>query len=72
VRKNDKIFIGDQEFSMAALRPKLTAIFTTRRSKEVYLQADKEVSYGFVAEVMAEITASGISGIGLVTTPKVK
>ena len=72
VRLGNKIFVGDNQFELDTLKTKLSAIFTTRRSKEVYLQADKDVSYGFVAQVMAEIKAAGISGIGLVTMPKVK
>jgi biopolymer transport protein TolR len=70
VKEGEKIYIDKQEFTSSGLRQKLTAIFATRKSKEVYLQADKSVSYGFVAQVMAEIKASGISGIGLVTLPK--
>lgn len=70
VRANEKVYIDKQEFTPAALRAKLAAIFATRKSKEVYLQADKSVSYGFVAQVMAEIKAAGISGIGLVTLPQ--
>ena len=72
VRTGEKIFIGENQFDINSLKAKLSAIFSTRRSKEVYLQADKEVSYGFVAQVMAEIKGAGISGIGLVTMPKVK
>ncbi|MBK9293464.1 MAG: protein TolR [Oligoflexia bacterium] len=69
IRANEKVYIDKQEFTPQALRTKLSAIFSTRKSKEVYLQADKSVSYGFVAQVMAEIKAAGISGIGLVTLP---
>lgn len=70
IRKGDKIYIDKQEFSFGALRPKLSAIFENRRDKQVYLQADKEVEYGFVAATMGEIKAAGIHGIGLVTLPK--
>lgn len=72
VHKGDKIFIDKQEFSLQSLRPKLAAIFATRHDKQIYLQADKEVSYGFVAATMGEIKAAGISGIGLVTLPKAR
>jgi biopolymer transport protein TolR len=72
VRKGDKIFIETQEFSLETLRPKLAAIFENREEKQVYIQADKEVSYGFVAATMGEIKAAGIHGIGLVTLPKTR
>ncbi|MDZ4676261.1 MAG: protein TolR [Oligoflexia bacterium] len=70
VRRGDKIFIEAQEFKLDALKPKLTAIFENREDKQVYIQADKDVSYGFVAATMGEIKAAGINGIGLVTLPK--
>ena len=70
IKKHDKIFVGDQLIPTAELRDRLTAIFETRKNKQVYLQADRAVDYGFVAETMAEIRAAGIFNIGLVTVPK--
>lgn len=70
VRKNRKLFIGDKPIPTEDLAARLKAIFETRKNKQVYLQADKAVDYGFVAETMAEIRAAGIFNIGLVTLPK--
>ena len=55
---------------MAELRSKLKSIFDLRKNKQIYIQADKKVDYGFVAEAMAEIRAAGIYNIGLITLPK--
>lgn len=38
-------------------------------SLSVYLQADRNLSYGYVTEFMAELRRSGIFKIGLVTEP---
>jgi biopolymer transport protein TolR len=65
-----KISIAKQSIDLEDLKPKLNAIFTNRKNKQVYLRADKNVSYGFVTEVMAEIRAAGITNIGLITLPK--
>lgn len=70
IKKNKKIFVGDQNIPSADLRKRLSAIFETRKNKQIYLQADRAVDYGFVAETMAEIRAAGIFNIGLVTLPK--
>lgn len=70
ISKNKKISIGKVFISMSQLEPKLRLIFKTRKSKQLYLQADKTVDYGFVAEAMAEIRRAGIHNIGLVTLPK--
>ncbi len=69
IRVGERIFIDKQEFSLAKLRSKLAAIFENRQDKQIYIQADKAVSYGFVAAAMGEIKAAGINGIGLVTLP---
>ncbi len=76
IDKNEKIVISGSkeknrvEITLKNLRPKLAAIFGTRKNKQIYIQADKSVSYGFVAATMAEIRAAGILSIGLVTLPK--
>lgn len=70
IRKNRKIYVGDTQLQMETLRTRLEAIFSTRKNKQIYLQADRTVDYGYVAEAMGEVRAAGITSIGLVTLPK--
>lgn len=70
IKKNRALFAGETEMNVGNLGTKLKAIFATRKNKQIYIQADKAVDYGTVAEVMAEIRAAGIYNIGLVTLPK--
>lgn len=70
IHKNHKITAAKETISVDNLREKLKAIFQTRKNKNIYLQADKSVDYGYVAEAMAEIRAAGIYNIGLITLPK--
>ena len=70
IKKNRQIYVGDQTIPSDVLRTRLKAIFERRNNKQIYLQADRTVDYGFVAETMAEIRAAGITNIGLVTLPK--
>ena len=70
VKKNRHVYLGEQQIAIGELAAKLKAIFETRRNKQIYLQADRAVDYGFVAETMAEIRVAGILNIGLVTQPK--
>jgi len=67
-----KMTAGKQTIAIADLRSKLKAIFENRKNKQVYIQADRKVDYGFVAEAMGEIRAAGIFNIGLITIPKDK
>lgn len=70
ISADQKITAGKQNIAMHDLKTKLKAIFEKRKNKQVYLQADRKVDYGFVAEAMAEIRAAGIFNIGLITLPK--
>lgn len=70
ISADQKITAGKQKIALNDLQTKLKAIFEKRKNKQIYLQADRKVDYGFVAEVMAEIRAAGIFNIGLITLPK--
>jgi biopolymer transport protein TolR len=70
ITADQKITAGKQMIAMSDLQTKLKAIFEKRKNKQIYLQADRKVDYGFVAEAMAEIRAAGIFNIGLITLPK--
>lgn len=70
ISANRQISVAKNPIKMDQLREKLKAIFSTRKNKQIYVQADRKVDYGVVAEAMAEIRAAGIYNIGLVTQPK--
>jgi biopolymer transport protein TolR len=70
IEAGGKIVAGKQPVPLVELKEKLKAIFTTRKNKQIYIQADRKVDYGIVAEVMAETKSAGITNIGLITLPK--
>jgi biopolymer transport protein TolR len=70
IEAGGKIVAGKQPVQLIELKEKLKAIFTTRKNKQIYIQADRKVDYGIVAEVMAETKSAGITNIGLITLPK--
>ncbi len=70
ISANKQISAAKQNIASAELQTKLKAIFEKRKNKQIYLQIDKRVDYGFVAETMADIRAAGIYNIGLITLPK--
>ena len=61
---------GGESLTMQGLAAKISAIFETRDNRQLYIQADRHVDYGVVAEAMAEVRAAGIFNIGLLTLPK--
>ena len=70
IKKDSQIFAGSESISLNELKEKIQFTFKTRKNKQVYIQADKSVNYGVVAEAMAEVRSAGIFSIGLVTLPK--
>lgn len=70
IKKDGSLHAGDVRLQMENLGGKLKAIFATRKDKQIYIQADRHVDYGTVAEAMGEIRAAGIFQIGMVTLPK--
>ena len=74
IKKNRKVFFGKstRPIPLNRIQAKLSIIMDQRKDKNVYIKADKKVEYGFVAQTMAAIQASGNYGIGLVTLPTIK
>jgi biopolymer transport protein TolR len=69
IDKEGKIRINEAEVGIDLLQEKLTKIFETRMSKDVFLKADKGVPYGKVVEAMSEIKGAGVEKLGMVTQP---
>ena len=69
INKSQQVHINDFAVETDFLRDKLTKILENRPDREVYFRADKEVPYGIVVKVMAEIKAAGVEKLGMVTVP---
>jgi biopolymer transport protein TolR len=69
INTKSQIFINDYQIGLDYLQDKLKKILEGRENKEVYLRADREIPYGFVVRVMAEIKAAGVDKLGMVTEP---
>jgi biopolymer transport protein TolR len=69
VNKNGSVQIAGNAIPGSQLTEKLRAIFEKREKKEIFIQADKGIPYGTVANVMSLAQAAGIVRIGLVTEP---
>ena len=69
ITDKNQVFINDFQVALDFLQEKLKKILEGRDKREVYLRADREISYGFVVRVMAEIKAAGVDKLGMVTEP---
>ena len=64
-----RVFIGDVQVPLEELEAKLKANAKAQADKELYLDADREVPYGVVVEVMAAAQRAGIPAVGMITDP---
>ncbi len=69
ITKQRLIFIENYKVELKALKKKLKQIFANRAEKEILLQGDKDVPYGFVIEVMSQVKEAGITKVGMITEP---
>ena len=69
IDSSGQLYINDVRVTVDDLRVKLQKIIAGRTDREVYLKADKTITYGTVVKVMSEIKAAGIDKLGMVTLP---
>jgi biopolymer transport protein TolR len=69
IAKNGKVYLNDNEMTLAELGKKLEAIKKLQVDKQVYLRADQDVRYGVVMRTIAQIKQAGIERLGMVTRP---
>ncbi|MCW8795898.1 MAG: ExbD/TolR family protein [Chlorobium sp.] len=71
VDEKRQVFINAYQLAPEELAESLPEIIDINTVKEVYLKADKSLSYGFVMFIMAQIREAGVEKIGMVTEPGV-
>jgi biopolymer transport protein TolR len=69
INNKNQVFINDFQVTLDFLQEKLKKILEGRENREVYLRADREISYGFVVRVMSELKGAGVENLGMVTEP---
>ena len=69
VDEQSKVFINEQVVGVEFLTKKLGAILENFDKNNVYLRADKKVSYGVVVNVISKIKKAGVDSLGMITLP---
>ena len=69
LKKDKKIFVGEEEVSPSKL-PFYLDILSKKGKKEIFIKADKELSYGFVMEIVGEVREKGFERVGFLLEPK--
>lgn len=67
IRRDGNMYLDTYPVSMDELQEKLDLLVKSQ-NKELLLQADKEIPYGVVVEVMGRVREAGIDKLGMVAT----
>ncbi len=70
LEKDGQLSINKTKVSMPLFKQQLKQQFTKDKEQPIFLKADKNVAYGTVATVMAEVKAAGFEKLGMITEPK--
>jgi len=61
------LLLNGEHILAVALVPHLQAIYAARTDKTIFLEADRNIAYGKVVDVMDDCRAAGVTTIGVVT-----
>lgn len=70
VTKKGDIFVDRTRGDQAKLRDQLVDLAQRNTNRTILLKADKDVPYGLVVAVMADIKGAGFDKLGMVTEPR--
>lgn len=69
IYKDRTVRLNDSVIRVPELKERLRALSRNRKDKTLFVRADKDVPYGFVAYVIGEVKSSGLAKLGLITVP---
>lgn len=72
IDKQGKYFLEKVPLSVEELPAKFQAIYATKKEKNLYIRADKNVAYGTVVDAMGIAKLAGVDKIAMLTTPPPK
>jgi biopolymer transport protein TolR len=65
ITKDERLILNEKKLDIKNLKAAIQFLF----NKELFLRADKDVSYGFVAKCMGIVREAGVVKINMVTKP---
>jgi biopolymer transport protein TolR len=72
INTQGQVYLNQTAYTLEALRPKLHALYRTRRNRDIFLRADESVSYGVIVRVMDEVKKAGVLKLGMITQPPIE
>lgn len=70
VSKDNKIYINDNEISLESLSDSIKSFSQNKSDRIVIINADKDVSHGYVVEILDIVKKAGTSNLAIATLKK--
>lgn len=70
IQKDSQVYLNDQIIDIEFLTEKLQKILENVEKRDIYLKADKDISYGTVVDVMSKVKLAGVTSLGMITLPE--
>lgn len=72
INKKGELYLNRIKLDQTLLKQQLAALAEKDRERPIFLKADKQVAYGLVVSVMADIKETGFDKLGMITQPSDK
>ena len=69
INEKGQIFLQEKEVRLESLAADISAVAKQGFDERIYVQGDRQVNYGRVAEVMGVLQKAGFTKIGLINAP---
>ena len=69
ITRDERLVLNEKKLDIKNLKAAVQFLFNNKSNKELFLRADKDVSYGFVAKCMGIVREAGVVKINMVTKP---
>ena len=69
IKKDGQIYFNNIKLDQSLLKQQLGALSKADHNKPIFLKADRQVPYGLVVSIMADIKDSGFDKLGMITQP---
>ncbi len=69
LNKEGHIYLNKVKVNSSLLKQQLSAMSAEEKKRPIYLKADKNVAYGLVVTIMADIKQAGFEKLGMITQP---
>ena len=67
INKSGIIYIMKAQITLRDLKLKLNNIIKAKKESRIFIKADKSLNYGYIMNIVSEVTSAGFNNISLIT-----